>query len=130
MDEETGKISKNKEQLENMPEDEDGSDRRDFLKTAAKTAGAVALASAIGALIDGNADAQDEEEPLQMKPRPDIIRSARTYRNLRLNVAKDTSRKQFGLSGPELGQVLKNEGFIPSNVANLGNAALHVSVSW
>ena len=132
MDEETGKISKTEEELENMPEDEDGSDRRDFLKTAAKTAGAVALASAIGALIDGNADAQDEEEPMQMKPQPNIIlhRDARTFSNMRLNVAKDTSRKQFGLSGPELGQVLKNEGFIPSNVTNLGNAALHVSVSW
>jgi hypothetical protein len=112
-----------KEKLDDVSEETDGSDRRDFLKTAGKAAGAVALASAIGTLMRDEAAAS---EPFigQRQRRMEVVS------NLKLNVAKDTSRKQFGLSGPELGQVLKNEGFIPGNVTNLGNAALHVSVSW
>ena len=109
-----------KEKLDDFAEEIDGSDQRDFLKLAGKGVLALALVSAIGASMDGNAAKTEDDKKI----------SARTFGNMRLNVAKEESRKQFSLSGTELGKVLQNEGFIPGNVGNLGNAALHVSVSW
>ncbi|MFC1716282.1 hypothetical protein ACFL6S_21595 [Candidatus Poribacteria bacterium] len=114
------KVASSKE----VEEDLDGSDRCDFLKTTAKAAGAVAILSAVGKLMEDEAAAQEEEEMLETRPNPVLLRG------LRMNVAKTDKRKQFGLSGKNLGQVLQNEGFIPGNIKNLEKAALHVSVSW
>lgn len=117
-----------KAKLDETIEEEGENDRRDFLKLAGKGALAVALVSAMGNLMSDDAEAQRTVAPTAVKA--DLTKAGATYQNMKLNVAKDTSRKQFGLSGPELGKVLQNEGFIPGNIGNLGNAALHVSVSW
>jgi len=120
-----------KEIIDDAAEEIEESDRRDFLKMAGKGALALAVVSALGALGGNNAGAQEEEEePVQAMPRANITKGVKVHRNMRLNVAKDASRKQFGISGPELGKVLQNEGLIPANIKNLGNAALHVSASW
>ena len=121
-----------KDIIDDAAEEMEESDRRDFLKMAGKGALAMAVVSALGALGGSAAEAQEEppEEPVGARPRANIKRGVKVHRNMRLNVAKDASRKQFGISGPELGQVLQNEGLIPANVKNLGNAALHVSASW
>jgi len=119
-----------KEKIEETTEESDDNSRRDFLKTTAKAAGAVALVSALGVLSGNDAEAQGKPKPKPDGLRANVAQSGVTYRNLKMNVAKDASRKQFGVSGPELGQVLQNEGLIPANIKNLGNAALHVSVSW
>jgi len=117
-----------KEKIEETTEESDDNSRRDFLKTTAKAAGAVALVSALGVLSESDAEAKPK--PKEGALRANVAQTGVTYRNLKLNLAKDASRKQFGVSGPELGQVLQNEGLIPANIKNLGNAALHVSVSW
>jgi len=120
-----------KEIIDDAAEEIEESDRRDFLKMAGKGALALAVVSALGALGGNNAGAQlGEEEEELAKPTPNIMRGVKVHKNMRLNVAKDASRKQFGISGPELGKVLQNEGLIPANIKNLGNAALHVSASW
>jgi len=121
-----------KEIIDDAAEEIEESDRRDFLKMAGKGALALAVVSALGTLGGNNVGAQgeDEGEEAVAKPTPNIMRGVKVHKNMRLNVAKDASRKQFGVSGPELGQVLRNEGLIPANIKNLGNAALHVSVSW
>ena len=120
-----------KEKLNENIEEEGDNDRRDFLKLAGKGALAMALVSAMGNLASDDSEARTVTRTApQTAVKADLSMAGRSYQNMKLNVAKDTSRKQFGLSGPELGQVLKNEGFIPGNVTNLGNAALHVSVSW
>jgi len=110
------------EKLEKEEVEEEGNDRRDFLKAAAKVAGAVALISAIGNIAD-DADAQDKP-----KPKPDT--AIRNLGTAKLELASSANRKQFGLSGLELGKALQSEGFIPGAIKNLEKAALHISVSW
>ncbi|MFC1716281.1 ubiquinol-cytochrome c reductase iron-sulfur subunit N-terminal domain-containing protein [Candidatus Poribacteria bacterium] len=127
MDEKTDRDAAGmKEKLENT-EEPDGNDRRDFLKTAAKAAGAVAVMSALGTLMEDEAEAATSA---RLRPTANLAKTNLAARNLSLNVAKTEKRKQFGLAGKDLGQVLQNEGFIPGNIKNLEKAALHISVSW
>ena len=123
-------MDEKKEKLDDANEETDKSGRRDFLKTATMAAGALAAVSTIGALVENEANAQTRAAVGEAKTLQAPLSKAQLVRGAQLNFAKTENRKSFGLSGAELGRVLKAEGFIPAGVQNLEKAALHASVSW
>ena len=117
------------EKIEKEEVEKEETDRRDFLKTAVKVAGALAAVSAIGNLV--------EDSSAQVKATEKVGTAALGGQGGGLKIAgaeakflKTANKKQFGLEGVEIGKVLQAEGFIPGTVRDLGKASLHVSVSW
>ena len=114
------------EELEEVVEETDESDRRAFLKTAAKAAGAMALFSVAGSLVDDEAVAQEEDEgedDVATRPNP-------VLRNMRMDIANKSSSRQLSFSGKGLGEALQAQGFIPSSVKNLNNVSIIIYLKW
>lgn len=115
------------EKIEKEEVEKEETDRRDFLKTAVKMAGALAAVSAIGNLV--------EDSEAQVKV-PEKVGAAATLgagqkiAGAEVKLLKTANKKQFGIEGLEIGKILQAEGFIPNTVRDLGKASLHVSVSW
>ncbi|MFC1712266.1 twin-arginine translocation signal domain-containing protein [Candidatus Poribacteria bacterium] len=116
-----------KEKLNEVVEETDENDRRAFLKTAAKVAGAMAISSVVGALVDDEAVAgetpEEGGEPLKKPPIPVV-------RNMRMNIANKSNSRQLSFSGRGLGAALQAQGFIPSSVKNLNNVSFDVFLKW
>ncbi|MFC1712265.1 hypothetical protein ACFL6S_01285 [Candidatus Poribacteria bacterium] len=100
------------EELEEVTQEADENDRRVFLKTAAKVAGAVAVSSAMGALIAETAAAGVIVEDMEM------------------NVARNSKGQQLSFSGRGLGKALQAQGLIPSSVKNLNKASIEILFKW
>ena len=118
---------KNDHGADEMEEKLDESDRRVFLKKAAKAAGAMALFSTTGALVGGEAVANEipEEggEPLKKPPIAEV-------RNMRMNIANKSKSRELSFSGRGLGEAFQAQGLIPASVKNLNNVSIHVIWKW
>jgi hypothetical protein len=114
------------EELGEATEEADANDRRDFLKTAAQAAGAMAIFSVAGALIGDEAMAQDDDEPVQARP------ASKTVRNMKMNIVNKSNSRQISFSGQELGKALQAQGLIPSDVsgAALNRASIIFHFEW
>lgn len=117
------------EKIEKEEVEKEETDRRDFIKTAVKVAGALAAVSAIGNLVD------DSEAQVKVQEKTGAAAIGGQAGGLKIQGAevkflKTANKKQFGLEGAEIGKILQSEGFIPSAVRDLAKASLHVSVSW
>ncbi|MFC1712263.1 hypothetical protein ACFL6S_01275 [Candidatus Poribacteria bacterium] len=108
------------EELGEVGKETDESDRRAFLKTAAKAAGAVAMLSVAGALVDDEVTAS---EPF-IRPVTPMVR------NMRMDIARGSKSKQLSFSGKGLGKALQEQGLIPSDVKNLDKASIEISLKW
>ncbi|MFC1712262.1 hypothetical protein ACFL6S_01270 [Candidatus Poribacteria bacterium] len=117
------------EELEEVTEESDENDRRAFLKTAAKAAGAMAMFSVAGALVDDEAVAQDEPEDggdaLKRPPIPEV-------RNMKMNIANKSNSREMSFSGRGLGAALQAQGLIPAEIkgAALNRASIIIHFKW
>lgn len=116
------------EKIEKEEVEKEETDRRDFIKTAVKVAGALAAVSAIGNLV--------EDSSAQVKVQEKTATAiggqggGLKIQGAEAKFLKTANKKQFGLEGAEIGKILQSEGFIPGAVRDLSKASLHVSVSW
>lgn len=115
------------EKIEKEEAEKEETDRRDFIKTAVKMAGAIAAVSAIGNLVE---DSEAQVKVQEKVGTAATLGASQKIAGAEVNFLKAANKKQFGLKGAELGKILQSEGFIPGSVRDLGKASLHVSVSW
>ncbi len=115
------------EKIEKEEVEKEETDRRDFIKTAVKVAGALAAVSAIGNLVE---DSSAQVKQVEKVASTATLGAGQKIAGAEAKFLKTANKKQFGLEGVEIGKILQAEGFIPGTVRDLGKASLHVSVSW
>lgn len=112
------------EEREDLAEETEG-DRREFLKTAAMAAGAIAAAAALGDLAGDEADAQVRAAPLKAA----ALKST-AVRGAQLKMLKAENQKSLRLAGGQLAEVLKSEGMVGQDISDISKAAVTLSLSW
>jgi hypothetical protein len=106
------------------------SERRDFLKTAAAAAGALAVAATVGGLASDEAEAATmERAPVDAKQLGAL--KAAPVRGTQLQMLKGEGQKSLRLGGSQLGNVLKNEGLIGGpDIKDISKVASTLSLSY